>query len=463
MAGEPIMSATGHVNGRSEETGSMRGEARVRVRAGIAALVLACGSAGGTATAAPDALATIKELVAQGQFQRAYEQATASEARYEGDPEFDFYYGMAALESGYFPEAIFAFERVVFAQPGNLRVRLELGRAHFLAGNYAAAEAEFQRVLTRDPPQTVRANIRTFLERIEIARRQQRRELGGWVDARLGNDSNINSATSDGTIDTPLGNFDLVQDGREQDDDFVRFELGGAWKEPLTKDSNLDVSARWQQKDNRSTDAFDLGVGVIEAGYGRTVENGRYRIGVRLQNVTLDNDRFQNGYGLTGSWDLSIAQNWILSLTGAITALRYADDHVRDTDQFLGSATLIRPQGNFMHTLSVYGAVEPARDDDRGEHNGRNFFGALYGVQYLSDDWQPYLRLGIQDVGHVEDHPVFAKEREDLTLTAALGARYSLMDSLQLTAEASWTDVDSNLGIFEYERFLVEAGLRVTF
>jgi tetratricopeptide (TPR) repeat protein len=455
---------TGPRGGRQdEETRPMREGGRMRGRGVAAAVALVVAGVGGPAVAAPDSLATIKELVAQGQFQRAYEQATASEARYEGDPEFDFYYGMAALETGYYPEAIFAFERVVFAQPSNLRVRLELGRAHFLSGNYPAAQREFRRVLTQDPPATVRANINNFLERIEIAQRQQRREIAGWLDARLGNDTNINSATSDATIDTPLGSFDLVQDGRSQKDEFARVEVGGRWKEPLTKDSSYDVSASWRQKNNFSTDAFDLGVGVVEAGYGRTLENGRYRIGVRLQNVTLDGTRFQNGYGLTGSWDLSIAQNWILSLTGALTTLRYRDNHLRDTDQYLGSATLIRPQGNFMHTLSVYGAAEPARDDGRGEHNGRNFYGMLYGVQYLSDTWQPYLRLGVQDVGHVEDHPVFAKEREDLTLTATVGGRYTLWEGLEVTGEATWTDVDSNLEIFEYNRFLVEFGLRQSF
>lgn len=435
---------------------------RIGVRGLLGSALLACAMAGAPAQAAPDALTTIKELVAQGQFGRAYEQAVASEARYEGNPEFDFYYGMAALESSYFPEAIFAFERVVFAQPDNLRVRLELGRAHFLAGNYAAAEREFQRVQTRNPPPAVAANIATFLERIEIARRSQRREIGGWIDARVGNDSNINSATDTATIATPLGNFDLVDDGREQDDSFMRWEVAGVWKEPLTKDSMFDVSARWQQKDNFDDDTFDLGVGVVEAGYGRTLESSRYRVGVRLQNVVLEDDRFQNGYGLTGSWDLSIAQNWIVSLSGAVTALRYAGDHVRDTDQYLGSATLIRPQGNFMHSLGIYGALEPARDDDRGDHNGRSFYGLLYGVQYLSDDWQPYLRLGVQDVEHDEDHPVFAEQRDDRTLTATIGSRLSLGDDLQLTGEATWTDVDSNLEVFEYQRFLVEMGIRLT-
>lgn len=414
------------------------------------------------AAAAPDSLATIKELLSQQQYQRAYEQASAAEERYEGDPEFDFAYGLAALESGHYPEAIFALERVMLARPDQLRVRLELGRAHFLAGNYRAAQTEFARVLSQDPPAGVRANIERFMSRIEAAQRSQRRDLGAWVDARLGSDSNINSATASEQINTPIGQFDLVRDGREIEDEYVRWEIGGQWREPLTKDSGLDVSARWEQKNNFSTDAFDLGIGALEAGYTKKTGEGRYRVGVRLQNVILDEDRFQNSYGVVGTWDQSIAQNLILSLTGAATALRYADDHARDTDQYLASGTLLRPQGRFAHTLSLYGALEPARKD-RGEHNGRVFYGALYGLQYDGGTMQPYLRLGVQQAEYDEDHPVFADERDDLMLSLTAGSTWQLWEGLMLTTEASWSDVDSNLPVFDYDRLLIEFGLRQTF
>lgn len=411
------------------------------------------------AVAAPDSLTTIKELVAQGQYERAYEQALAAEERYEGDPDFDFHYGLAALESGHFAEAIFALERVVFAQPDQLRVRLELARAHFLAGNYPAAQAEFQRVLDREPPPAVRANIDRFLRNIETAQRSQRRDIGGWIDVRLGADSNINSATDAGTIATPLGNFTLVQDGQEQDDEFLRLEAAAAWREPLTKDSMLDVSARWQQKDNFSSDTFDLGVGVLEGGWTRKLENGRLRLGGRLQHVRLDGERFQDGYGLVGSYDRSLNRNWVLALSGSATALRFDDDAGRDVDQYLGSATLLRPAGQYVHTFTVYGAMEPAQSA-QGEFNGRDFYGALYGLTYDAQNYQPFLRLGIQTAEFDDDHPVFARVRDDTTLTAAAGVQWTIAEDFLFTGQANYTDVDSNLPVFEYDRLLFELGLR---
>lgn len=452
------------MNKKDAAAGGARQEGRgSRALVAAALLTTAALVPPGVQGASVDSLQTLKELMAQGQYERAWALGQAAEARYEGDAEFDFQYGLAALESGHYAEAIFALERVVFRQPAQLRVRLELGRAHFLAGNYLAAEREFSRVLAQDPPPSVAANINRFLNRIEAALRSQRRDLGFWADARVGVDSNINSATDSAQIATPIGNFDLVQDGRELDDEFVRWELGGRLREPLTKDASLDVAARWEQKNNFSTDTFDLGIAAVDAGYSKALDNGRYRVGVRLQNVVLDKDRFQNSYGVVGTWDRTLAQNLILSMTGAVTALRYAGDHLRDTDQFLVSGTLVRPMGKLVHSLSLYGAMEPARDSGIGEHNGRDFYGALYGLQYDGGRLQPYLRAGVQQAEYAEDHPVFARVRDDLTLTASAGAQWQLWEGLLLTGEASWTDVDSNLPVFAYDRFLFEFGLRQAF
>lgn len=411
------------------------------------------------AHAAPDSVATIKDLVDQGQFERAYEHALAAEARYEGDPEFDFYYGLAAIEVGRYSEAVFALERVVFAQPDQLRVRLELARAHFLAGNYPAAQVEFQRVLDTDPPAGVRNNIERFQRQIEIAQRSQQRELGGWIDTRIGTDTNINSATDADNISTPLGNFTLVADGQEQEDEFIRLEAGFGWREPTTKDSMLDLSVRWQQKDNFSSDTFDLGIGSFELGHTRKLENGRVRFGTRLQTVRLDNKRFQEGYGLTASYDRSLPNNWILSLSSAATMLRFEGDAGRDVDQLLNSATVLRPFGQFVHSFSLYGAAENAQSDT-GDFNARDFLGVIYGLTFDANDKQPFLRVGYQVAEFGGDHPVFARIRDDDTFTATAGLQWTIADDFLFTGQVNYTDVESNIQVFEYDRLLVEVGLR---
>ena len=57
-------------------------------------------------------ISQMNEMIAQGQYAQAYTLGQASLFDLEGDPEFDFLYGLAALESGRPDEAVFAFERI---------------------------------------------------------------------------------------------------------------------------------------------------------------------------------------------------------------------------------------------------------------------------------------------------------------------------------------------------------------
>ena len=53
-----------------------------------------------------------------GRYQEAYLLAQSGLFDYEGQPNFDFAYGLAALESGRPDEAVFAFERIAFNNTG---------------------------------------------------------------------------------------------------------------------------------------------------------------------------------------------------------------------------------------------------------------------------------------------------------------------------------------------------------
>ena len=92
----------------------------------------------------------MNQLIGAGQFELAYQLAISNLTEWEGDTEFDFIYGIAAIESGSPNEAVFAFERVALtAEDPTLRqrARLELARAHLLTNNLVASQTLFTQVL----------------------------------------------------------------------------------------------------------------------------------------------------------------------------------------------------------------------------------------------------------------------------------------------------------------------------
>ena len=146
-------------------------------------------------------------LITAGSFQQAFDLGVANLEEWEGDPEFDFLYGFAALESDNPNESVFALERVVTVSEDSVlrgRARLELARAYFVTNNLTASENLFNQVLASNPPTNVQQNIEAFLQLIETRRDARDATFSFTLSSDIGDDDNINSATSNGLIDTRL-------------------------------------------------------------------------------------------------------------------------------------------------------------------------------------------------------------------------------------------------------------------
>ncbi|HEX2565736.1 MAG TPA: tetratricopeptide repeat protein, partial [Burkholderiales bacterium] len=99
----------------------------------------------------------VKALVDQGKAADAYALGRQHPEEL-GNPAFDFYYGVAAVDSGHAGEGVLALERYVANFPDNQAARLELGRAYFVLGDDVRAREEFDNVQKTNPPANVQAN-----------------------------------------------------------------------------------------------------------------------------------------------------------------------------------------------------------------------------------------------------------------------------------------------------------------
>ena len=89
----------------------------------------------------------MEALVTQEQCQQAFALGQENLNEWEGDPDFDYIFGLAALESGDANDSVFALERVAATatDPGlRALARLELARAYFVTNNLTAPEKFIQ-------------------------------------------------------------------------------------------------------------------------------------------------------------------------------------------------------------------------------------------------------------------------------------------------------------------------------
>lgn len=127
------------------------------------------------ASAAVDPLQGAEAAMVQNRLDAARALLAPLAAHPTGDRARDnqvlFLLGLIDLAENDMQSAIARFHRVLVSEPGRLRVRLELGRAYFLARDYANAERQFRLARAGRLPPVVRANVDAYLGAIRNLRR----------------------------------------------------------------------------------------------------------------------------------------------------------------------------------------------------------------------------------------------------------------------------------------------------
>ena len=171
---------------------------------------------------------TIKKLLKINQHNEAYAYALDHLDAQIGDPEFDYYYGLAALESGHTEEALFPLERVIVLEPKNYTARLALGRVYYLLNDTVQARRQFEIVRGAQPAAELVANVDLYLDQLNREESIQGAMFQGYVGLAFGYDSNVNSATDNSMVTLPGFSPVVLNDmSQETSDTFMELQMGG--------------------------------------------------------------------------------------------------------------------------------------------------------------------------------------------------------------------------------------------
>jgi len=112
-------------------------------------------------------LENARRLLNSGNARQAYQELSAAQDKMTGMPEFDYLFGVAALDSGHLDDAIIAFERVLAVVPTHAGAQMDLARAYYAAGSFDLAEAAFRRLRDENPPPAALIAINRYLDAIQ--------------------------------------------------------------------------------------------------------------------------------------------------------------------------------------------------------------------------------------------------------------------------------------------------------
>lgn len=437
-----------------------------RVAVGLAALAYA-----GLAGASDDLAGEMERLYQEGRPQAAFAMGRDQLNEAEGEPRFDFWYAVSAIDSGFPAQGVFALERLLLLQPDHPRARLELARGYFLLKQDERARGEFERVLATDPPAAVRANIQRYLDAIQLAESRYRTTVGGYWELGIGYDTNLNSGPDDPGFYSPLfGSGVLGSAALSEEDLFGSLAVGARVGHPLSSPGvSLFGNLDYYLQGNESESGYD--VASLDADGGVAVQRDReqFRLRLRGQKYRLGGDDYRNLLALSGEWEHAWTPRALSTLFVQYADLEYPDNSVRDVDQLsvgVGGVKSLDGPWNPKLFGSLYGGRERAAQDgaDASILNDRDLGGLRLGMEWIPEArWSMDVVAQVQRSWYREEDVAFRKRRQDDWMSFAAGVTWRPQSHWQLRAELGYSENDSNISINDYDRLRSGLTLRYEF
>lgn len=407
-------------------------------------------------------LGKLETLLNSGDSQDAWSLAKKMRPAWESDPAFDYLYGAAALASGSRHESIFALERVVLQEPGNTQARFLLAKAYYETGNQEEARKQFIAVRAGNPTAPMLREVERYLGETSVGQDV----FNGYVEASVGHDNNVNSATGAGTVLPANGQLiEIDPAARKTSDMYSDTQAGVDYFHPITADTMVEVKGRFAERDNFSSDTYDSTSyrGSVALRHQKGAD--LYRVTLHARDFRLSDSDYQRTLGLNGDWVHQLTSNTALLANIYTSALRYpeAGDNIRDINQYIGHVGLQITDDALTHTTGILVGDEDALRN-KGNNNARGFTAAYYHLRYdINSEHQIFGRIYVQDSHQIGEDPTFLKTRDDTLTQITMGYSWQLDKNWRWKSELGYSDSDSDIDYYSFERTYLQTGVRYSF
>ena len=381
------------------------------------------------------------------------------------DPDFNYAYGLAALDSGHFADAILAFQRVLAVHPGDAEARSEIARAYALSGDVDTARAQFDTVL-QDPtlPDPVRQRFTRLVRDYSKTINGSNSNLTGFIDASGGYDSNINTATSLQSVLIPLfANFGpgtLSGNARAAHDAFAEVQGGLSGVIGVGRSDRLFASGLGSYRGYYGSRDFNQSSATGTAGFAHSFANrDTLSLSGQAQQFWLGTSSYRQSYGAIGQYTHLLAGGRALSLSGQYFHLHYDNQPLLNANRYaLGASYADR-----RFVVSASGGREKAVKMAGNAQS--NYFGdgSISAELPFTDKAAFVGGAGFDLRRYDEADALFLVKRHDERIDASAGIKLIVSQHLSLRPRLTYTRNFSNIAIYDFERFTASFGVRYEF
>jgi len=401
-----------------------------------------------------EALETARRALLAGHWAQADAILGRLRGSVEADPlEVLFLTGMLAAAQGRDAQAIEAFRRLLDQRPDLVRVRLELARALFRAGEDGPARHHFERALGARLPEAVEDNVRRYLEQI-----RRRRMWSLDVGVGILPDSNINTGSNQQVVTIAGLPFALSSEAREQSGVGMLVSLAGTRAVNMGLNWRLRGFGSLLRRDYADSRFDDM---ILRAGVGPRRVWGKGEMGIApfVSERRFGNDVFNRASGLRADGGWQLGARWLAEGALEWQQFEHPQQPGRDGGVLWGFAGLRRL---WDPVSSVLLGIDCYRDDAREAVYRQEATGWTAGH---FRDW----RGGVSTAATVRVaftqfeglQPLFGEYRNDRLVTWSVVLTKRDWDFLGFSPSLSVTrhENDSSIDLYAFQRWQVLVAL----
>lgn len=382
------------------------------------------------------------------------------------DPEAIFKEAMQLRDSGQIDTSIHHFESLLNLQPGLNRARLELAVAYHMAKRYKDARDQLYKVLN-DPttPDNVRLTITGYLAQLgaDEKKSKQRTTDAIYIAAGIFSDSNVNIA--------PTDNINLEPGSKEKDATgstlLLNYSHHSKSLNPLSENPVLNLS--W----NSAFTAYskmhtgpenDYNLHVLSINTGPQLDSNdtwTLALDLKIDKIFFDDNPYADYLSIHPKLTLHFENDLNLLIENRSTVREFTnpgESGLEGISKLYGvSISKIFSSSNSGLELGTRYHSNGA-DDNQLNYNGIEVL--LSGYIQPWDNGKTFLKLSSRDY----EYKISRDEHEN---KATLGISHtftgSTLKSWTLNAQAAYTENDSNIDLYNYERTVLEINLERSF
>lgn len=390
------------------------------------------------------------------------------------DPEALFNQAMQSREDGEVLTSIELLEYILQHQPELNRARLELAVSYHMTRRFEDARTQLNTVL-QDPatPETVKLTITAYLAQLssDIKAAANRSTSSIYISAGAFSDSNINLGPDN------IRRFTSLDPSAEkQSSGGAQLMLSYAHRsrasQPLTIAKQL-VDFEWLSQLTAYNKAYgsgdsDFNLGVISFNTGPALlsdQNWRAALNIKMDKIFFGNDPYADYLALNPLFTYNLTDDMELTLENTTTVREHDQDQGLDGTSRSWNINLAR-----FYTKQLIGVQVGVKfhnngaDDPRLHYSGAEIY--LGGQMPAWEDARSYLTLSSRDYRYKAPDGTESSsiKRDETELLAVVGVSHNFrsgaLKSWTLNAQYTYTDNDSNLDAFSYDRDFFELNMR---